>query len=206
MNLPRIHAVTDSRVLALADFLDLARRIATLGDRVAIHLRDRTASGRVLSDQGVALRATIAGTGTPLIVNARPDIAAVLGAEGVQLGADDLAVDDARRVLPGRWVGRSIHSVGEAHDAARNRADYVIAGTTYPSASHEAHDPKGAAFISEVVSAGLPVLAIGGVTPARAAEIHASGAYGIAAIGSIWDASDPAHAIARMLDPWEATG
>ena len=68
-------------------FLDVARRIATQGARVAIHLRDRTASGRALADHAVALRDTLAGTGTALIVNARPDIAAAVAAQGVQLGA-----------------------------------------------------------------------------------------------------------------------
>ena len=204
MTLPRVHAVTDARVLALPGFLDVARRIATLGSRVAIHLRDRTASGRALADQGVALHGALSGTGTMLIINARPDIAAALGADGVQLGHGDLSVGDARRVLPARWVGRSVHSVVEAHGAARDRADYVLAGTTYPSASHEGHAAQGTAFVAEVVSAGLPVLAIGGVVPERAEEIHETGAYGIAAIRSIWDAGDPVQAIIRMLAPWEA--
>lgn len=204
MNLPRMHAITDARVLALPGFLEAARRLATLGARVAIHLRDRTASGRALADQAVALRDTLAGTGTALIVNARPDIAAAVVAQGVQLGEGDLAVADARRVFPRSWVGRSVHGVDEARAAAREGADYLIAGTTYPSASHAGQAPRGIGFISEIVAVGPPVIAIGGVTPERADEVHAAGAHGVAAIRGIWGASDPAQAVIRMLEPWEA--
>ncbi|MBP2648677.1 MAG: thiamine-phosphate pyrophosphorylase [Gemmatimonadetes bacterium] len=204
MNLPRVHAITDARVLAFPGFLEAARRLATLGARVAIHLRDRTASGRALADQAVALRDTLAGTGTALILNARPDIAAAVAAQGVQLGEGDLSVADARRVFPRTWVGRSVHGVDEARAAAREGADYLIAGTTYPSASHAGQAPRGTGFISEIVAVGPPVLAIGGVTPERADEVHATGAHGVAAIRGIWGASDPAQAVARMLEPWEA--
>ena len=205
MTLPRVHAVTDAGVLALPGFLDVARRIATQGARVAIHLRDRTASGRALAEHAVALHDTLAGTGAALIINARPDLAAAVAAQGVQLGQGDLAVADARHVFPDCWVGCSVHSVDEARAAAREGADYVIAGTTYASASHAGHAPRGTGFIGEVVATGPRVIAIGGVTPERAAAVHATGAYGVAAIRGIWAASDPAHAVALMLAPWEAS-
>ena len=204
MNLPRVHAVTDTQVLSLPGFLDLARRIATLGARVAIHLRDRTASGRAFADHAVALRDALGGTGTPLIINARPDVAEAVGAEGVQLGMGDLGVVDARRVHSRGWVGRSVHSVDEARAAAADGADYVIAGATYATLSHAGQDARGTGFISAVAGAGAPVLAIGGVTAERATELHAAGAYGIAAIRAIWGASDPARAVTQMLEPWEA--
>ena len=181
-----------------------ARRIATLGARVAIHLRDRTTTGRALADHAVALRDALAGTGTPLIVNARPDVAAAISAEGVQLGGGDLSVADARRVHARGWIGRSVHSVDEARSAAADGADYVIAGTTYSTPSHANEGARGTGFIADIATAGLPVLAIGGVTVERAPELHAAGAYGIAAIRAIWGASDPAHAVTQMLEPWEA--
>lgn len=204
MKLPRVHAITDAQVLALPGFLEAARRIATLGARVAIHLRDRAASGRGLADHAVALRDALAGTGTPLIINARPDVAEAVDAQGVQLGGGDLSIVDARRVYARGWVGRSVHSVDEARSAATDGADYVIAGTTYATPSHAGQEARGAAFISDAAAAGTPVLAIGGVTVQHASELKAAGAYGIAAIRAIWGASDPAHAVAQMLEPWEA--
>jgi thiamine-phosphate diphosphorylase len=204
VNLPRVHAVTDATVLQRSDFLQVARRIATMGPQVAIQLRDRSATGRALADHAVALHDALAGTGTVLVINARPDIAAAIGAEGVQLGGGDLEVDDARRVLPRGWVGRSVHNVDEARRAAGDSVDYLIAGTTYASASHEGHEGQGPEFIAGIVAAGPPVLAIGGVTVERAREVHAAGAHGVAAIRAIWDASDPVRAVAQMLEPWEA--
>ncbi len=204
MTLPRVHAVTDAQVLALPGFLDAAQRLATLGARVAIHLRDRTATGRVLADHAVALRDALAGTGTPLIVNARPDLAAAISAQGVQLGSGDLTIADARRVHAQGWIGRSVHSVDEARSAAGDGADYVVAGTTYATPSHASETARGTAFIADIAAAGAPVLAIGGVTIERAPELQAAGAYGIAAIRAIWGASDPAHAVTQMLEPWEA--
>jgi thiamine-phosphate diphosphorylase len=203
VNLPRVHAVTNADVLAEPGFLDRARRVASLGNQVAIHLRDRTASGRALSDHAVELRDALEGTETTLIVNARPDIATAVAAAGVQLGAGDLGVADARRVFPRGWVGRSVHSMDEARAAADDGADFVLAGTTYPSASHPGAAAKGTAFIASLVAAGAPVIAIGGITPARASEVHATGAWGIAAIRSVWGAADPADAIREMLAPWE---
>ena len=203
MILPRVHAVTDARVLAEPRFLERARRVASLGARVAIHLRDRTATGRELSDHATSLRAVLGDSGAVLIVNARPDIAASIAADGVQLGEGDLRVADARRIMSRGWVGRSVHTLDEARTAAQEGADFLLAGTTYPSASHPGVMAQGTPFISAVASGGMPVIAIGGVTPGRAREVHAAGAWGVAAIRSIWDADDPAEAVRQMLEPWE---
>ena len=62
---------------------------------------------------------------------------------------------------------------------------------------------KGPEFIRGLASVGTPVIAIGGVTPERAGEVQAAGAWGIAAIRSIWGASDPARAALTMLERWE---
>ncbi len=201
MTLPRVHAVTDARVLALPGFLDLARHVATLGQRVAIHLRDRTASGRSLADHAVTLCRALAGTGTALIINARPDIAAAVEARGVQLGAGDITVTDARQMFGG-WVGRSVHSVDAAREATQDGADYLIGGTTYASASHAGDAPQGPAFIGTLASVSPRIIAIGGITAANASAVHAAGAYGVAAISGIWDASDPVGAVTAMLAPW----
>ena len=198
-----MHAITDAGVLAHPEFLDRARRIATLGARVAIHLRDRTATGRALSDHAAALRDALGGTGTALIVNARPDIAAAIAADGVQLGQGDLGVADARHVLPQGWIGRSVHHIEEARGAAREGADFLLAGMIYPSASHPGIAAQGAVFIGTLASVGTPVIAIGGLTPERAGEVRAAGAWGVAAIRSIWGAKDPAHTAMLMLQAWE---
>jgi thiamine-phosphate diphosphorylase len=200
--LPRLHAITDAHVLG-PDFLAVSRRLSELGPRIAIHLRDRTATGRRLAELASALAAVLAGSGTGLIVNARPDIAAAVEAQGVQLGTGDLSVADARTLLPEGWIGRSVHGAGEGLAAIREGADYLVAGTIFASASHAGVEPAGTSLLSDLVAAGIPVIAIGGITPERAGLVHATGAHGVAAIRGIWDAADPLEAARQMLAPWD---
>ncbi len=176
-----------------------------LGAGVAIHLRDRSAGGRLLSDLAFALRDAMADTGAALIINARPDIARAVGAAGVQLGSGDLAVPDARRVFAGGWIGCSVHNLTEARAATDDHADFLIAGMIFQSATHPARQARGLDFVSEAGLFGSPVIAIGGVTLDRVAGLRDAGAHGVAVISAIWDAPDPAIAAGQMLQAWDAT-
>lgn len=80
-----------------------------------------------------------------------------------------------------------------------NGADALIAGMIWSSATHPDRDARGTDFLGEVVSLGKPVYAIGGVTPARAIEARAAGAWGVAAISSIWDAKNPYRAANALV-------
>ena len=124
------------------------------------------------------------GTATRVVVNDRLDVALACGADGVHLRGDSFAVADARRLAPeGFLVGRSVHTPEEA--VAGGGADYLIAGTVFPSASK----PTGRAFLNVsglraiVAAVQVPVLAIGGITEAGAGRVAAAGAAGVAAIG-----------------------
>lgn len=124
------------------------------------------------------------GTTTRVVVNDRLDVALACGADGVHLRSDSIPAVDARRMAPSSFlVGRSVHTVREAIDAGA--VDYLIAGTVFSTASKPAgHQPIGLEGLRAIVAAACaPVLAIGGVTTARLADIAASGAGGAAAIG-----------------------
>lgn len=201
--LPRLHAITDSVILALEDFPVRAAAIASAGPAVALHARDRSATAPAL----VAVARRMMALATPpeaaVIVNARPDIAVVLGAQGVQLGIDDLSPADVRGFAPawGGWIGRSVHSLSEAAEARAQGADYLIVGSIYPTPSHPGAG-AGPALVSEIASLGLPVIAIGGITIERAAEVREAGAYGVAVISAVWRAPDSAAATMALLAPW----
>jgi len=193
---PRLHAVTDDRVLALPDVLDRARALA-LGPDVAIHLRGAL-SGRPLLALADALRALTAAAGALLIVNDRLDVARLCRADGLHLPARGLPV--ARVAAhPDRphLVGRSTHAAADARAALAAGADYVFLGNVWPTASHPDRPPLGPAAIGVVSSAR--VIAIGGITADRAAEARAAGAGGVAAIRALWDAPDPAAAARNLL-------
>jgi thiamine-phosphate diphosphorylase len=140
-----------------------------------------------------------------VFVNARPDIAAALGAHGIQLGPTDLApaeVSAAFGAVWRGWVGASVHSAREAQEGAASGADYLMVGNVYESPSHPGRPPAGLGLVTEAAATGLPVIAIGGITPERAREVRQAGGYGVAAISAAWRADDPASAALALLAPW----
>ena len=200
--LPRLHAVTDAAVLALDDLGVRAAAIAAAGSGVALHARDRSAGGARLAAVAQRLLRLARPPEAAVFVNARPDVAGAVGAHGVQLGAGDLTPGEARASFPRGWVGCSVHSVREASAAAEAGADYLLVGTIFPSPSHPDRPAAGTGLIRETIRFGLPVIAIGGIDAARAAEARAAGAYGVAAIGGLWHMGDPAAAVLGLLAPW----
>lgn len=199
--LPRLHAITDERIARRPDLPDVARRLAAEGgERLAFHARGRGLSG--LEHFELATRLSVYRP-TRLFVNDRLDVALATGATGVQLTQGSLAPGDARRLNAGWWIGQSVHDWDEAATARAAGADYLLVGPVYPTATHPDAEPLGVARLQPIVSLGLPVIAIGGVTPERAVELRRAGAFGVAAIRALWDAADPADATRRLLEPWE---
>lgn len=129
-------------------------------------------------------RALVASVSVPVIISSRCDLALASDAAGVNLPESDISVADARAVLGPRLVGRSVHSISGAQQAEQEGADFVIFGPVWASASHPGAPATGLARLEDVARAvRIPVLAIGGVSEERIAEVHAAGAAGYAAIG-----------------------
>jgi thiamine-phosphate diphosphorylase len=200
--LPRLHAFTDRELLAHSEFGIRAAAIAAGGSAVALHVRARGESAAVLTRATVRLLALARPPEASVFVNGRCDLAAALGAQGVQLRVDDLTPADARRVLPHGWIGSSVHNADEAAAAVREGADFLVVGNIYQTESHPGRPAGGLGLLHEAVAQGKPVIAIGGITPARAAEVKAAGAYGVAAIRALWHVPDPAAATLALLEPW----
>jgi thiamine-phosphate pyrophosphorylase len=200
--LPRLHAVTDATVLEAPDFAVRAAAIAAAGSAVALHARDRSAGGARLARVALRLLALARAPEAAVFVNARPDVAAAAGAQGVQLADSDLLPRDARLVFRSGWIGRSVHSPVEATRAVEEGADFLMVGTVYPSDSHPGRPGAGLELVREAVRLGVPVIAIGGIDASRAMEIAEAGAYGAASIGALWRAPDSAAAALALLEPW----
>jgi thiamine-phosphate diphosphorylase len=203
--IPLLHAVTDDAVVARAGFVERAEEVlAAGGARVALHLRAHAASGRALYELAVRLGARARETGSLVLVNDRVDVALAAGAHGVQLGRRSLSVADARRLAGGMRIGASVHDAGEGREAVEAGADFLVAGAVYPTATHPDRPGGGLGLIESVAALGLPVVAIGGVTPERAGELRRAGAMGMAAIRGVWDAPSPAGAVQRYIDAWQS--
>jgi len=195
--LPRLHAVTDERIARRADLDQVAAELAAGGGAdLAFHARGRMLSG--LEHYDLAVRLSVYPS-TRLVVNDRLDIALASGAHGVQLGHGGLPVEAARRLAPEWWIGRSVHGLDEAEAARAEGADYLLVGPVFPTPTHPDRRPIGLDALRAIGALGVPVVAIGGVTPERVREVRNAGAHGVAAIRALWDATEPAAAARRML-------
>jgi thiamine-phosphate pyrophosphorylase len=168
---------------------------AVAGGVDAVYLRDVDLP---LAELGELVRDLQEGIdeATVLLINGEPD-AAALGT-GLHLRQRDMDPGLARaRLGPAALIGRSVHSVEEA--AAAHGADYVLAGHVYPTPSKPGRTPLGLAGLAEIVAAApCPVIAIGGITAERVAEVIRTGAAGVAVIGAIAAAADPRAAAATL--------
>lgn len=204
--IPRLHLVTNDAVLRRHDFTAIATELLlVLQRRAALHIRARELAAATIFRIVSELRMRADTVGTLLVVNDRVDIALAAKASGIQLGIDSLPIATARALVgPGKLIGYSAHGAEEAATAQREGADFIFAGSIYPTASHPGVVPGGSGLLEKCVAAcAIPVLAIGGVQPERVPEVQRTGAYGIAVIGAVWDAPDPVQAgeqLAKLLD------
>ncbi|HYS05190.1 MAG TPA: thiamine phosphate synthase [Candidatus Dormibacteraeota bacterium] len=137
----------------------------------------------------------------PVVVNDRLDVALAAKAAGVHLPADGLPIEKVRRAAGKRWViGRSVHSLAEARQAQKEGADYLIFGPVFETPGKAAFGPpQGPDLLRKVVEGvRVPVWAIGGITPGRAAELRGLAIAGVAAISCIAGAPDPAAAVGLL--------
>ena len=206
--LPRLHLVTDDAVLANDDFTGVAEAVL---DRcrgiAALHVRGPATGGARLHAIAARMQAAALSTGAALFVNDRIDIAMAVRAHGVQLGSRSLSVRDARALLgASALIGSSVHGATEAVEAEREGADFVVLGTIFESASHGGRPGAGIALIRDTAQrAALPIVAIGGITPARVTEVAGAGAHGVAILGGVWHAADPLAAVDEYADRvWRA--
>ena len=175
--------VTDSRRLTVAGGLVAQARAAVAAGIDLIQVRERHLETRALAALVASLLEVTRGSATRLVVNDRLDVSLACGADGVHLRADSMTAEAARSLAPpGFLIGRSVHSAAEARAAVE--ADYLVAGTVFPTASKPHAIGLGVDGLRAIVSASpIPVLAIGGVTIDRVPAIASTGAAGIAAIG-----------------------
>lgn len=184
-------------------FSRLVTDLVAAGVRM-LQIRDKVLSDTALVDRvGAAL--AIARTASPgssplVIVNDRVRVAAEAGADGVHLGATDMPLEEARRLLgDDRIIGRTAHDIDEARRAIADGADYLGAGPCFPSTTKTfvTHAPR--AFLAEVALLPVPVFAIGGITVERLDELRALGIQRVAVAAAITSARAPADAARDFL-------
>ena len=192
---PFLCLVTDGRFWQ-PDPGELERKVdlALRGGVDLVHLREKGLAGGPLLELARRLRRVTEGRAL-LFVNERVDVAAVCGADGVQLGENGLSVEAARRVAgEGLLVGRSVHSPDGAVSAEEDGADLLLVGSIFPTDSHGGGS-AGPGLLAEVAArVTIPFAGIGGIEAGNVGEVMESGAAGAAVISAILGAEDPCRA------------
>jgi thiamine-phosphate pyrophosphorylase len=202
--LPRLHVITDTRRLeAQPDPLAVVETALIAGARLVQVRPEDHYTDREAFDLATAIAALCGQYGAACLVNDRVHLALAVGADGVHLGADDLPIDAARRILPAASIiGGTARDPESARAARRAGATYLgvgpVWGTTTKAGLPQPIGLEGLAAVCEAVD--LPVIAIGGITAERAALCREAGAHGVAVVGAISTAADPREATAELLE------
>ena len=176
------------------------------GGAAVVQLRLKNAASGDLFRLAVSAGELCRARGALLLVNDRPDVARAAGADGVHLGQEDLPPAAAREILGAEAIiGVSTHSDAEIDAAIKAGADYVGFGPIFATRSKGASPlppPHGIAGLRHAVERArpLPVVAIGGITRARAGEVEQAGAACAAAIAELCNAPDPAAKAREMAE------
>lgn len=193
----RLHCLVSDR-----DDLSLLPRLAAAGVD-GFQVRAKSLGTRDLVALTRAVLGHVGAHHAAVLVDDRLDVALAAGAHGVHLGADDLAVDDARRiadgVAPGLVIGATCRSRRDVEDAAARGADYAGFGPVFATTSKPGLPaPLGLASLTAAQGV-LPLVAIGGVSAESAGPARAAGAHGVAVIGAIWRQRDPVRAAKELV-------
>lgn len=180
--------------MTAASIPQLALRLAQVGVRL-MQIRDKSAgAGKLLAETKEVLE-VLSSHSVRLIVNDRPDVAALSGASGVHVGQEDLPVEEARKLCgPPSWVGVSTHNLAQFTEAVGTSADYIAVGPIFPTTTKDNPDPVvGIDFIRAARRlTQKPIVAIGGITLDSVQEVYRAGANSVAVIRDLLCAEDPA--------------
>ena len=211
LTLTAMHAY---RSLGDARLMVLVGGLPTLGDLTwivgealsggadVIQLREKGVPDRELLLRAREVRILTAQANARFILNDRPDLARLAGADGVHLGQEDVTVRDARRIVgPNLIIGVSTHNRDQLDAAIVSGASYLGVGPVFPSITKEFSEPElaGLAFVQAVSeSTNLPYFAIGGITEENLPRVLDAGATRIAVSAAVVKADRPRRATARL--------
>jgi len=199
--LPPLYVILDAALLP-SDPMEFVKRLLGAGARL-FQYRNKAAPAREVLQAAHALNVTVLQEGGSFLVNDRPDIARLVGANGVHVGQDDLDVAAARAIVDSEAVvGISTHNLEQFKAATDTDADYIAVGPVFETRSKVKPDPiVGLELIRQARKlTNKPIVAIGGITLERAAEVLAAGADSLAVISDILAAKNPAARVRQYLE------
>lgn len=203
--MPRLYVILDAGLMT-GSIEDTAEKLIEAGV-LALQYRNKKGYAREALECARKLAGIVRPRGASFFVNDRPDIAYLAGASGVHVGQDDLTVEQARSVIGiEKWIGVSTHNEAQFRAAVETSADYIAVGPVFGTTTKENPDPViGPEFIQQVRAlTRKPIVAIGGITLERAAEVIEAGADSVAVISDILRAQDPPQRAQQFIRRLEA--
>src|SRR3984957_11878628 len=195
----RLNAIIDPERAGGHDLLNLTRAVAA-GGATLVQLRDKKSDTRAMIEKARAIKAILTRLNVAFVVNDRVDVALAAGADGVHIGPEDMAPEDARRLLGGdAIIGVSIKTVAAAEALAVDLIDYAGVGGVYATLSKEQKTPPigidGFARVAGILrgrAPALPIVGIAGIDAGNAGSVIGVGADGVAVISVLSGPRDAA--------------
>lgn len=195
-----LYLVTDRSLAAGRSLTDIVRQ-AVRGGVTMVQLREKDCSTQEFIEQAIALKKVLQGTGVPLIINDRVDVALAVDADGVHIGQSDMPYKDVRRLMgENKIIGLSVESLEDIKIANRLDVDYVGISPIFatPTKQDTAH-PFGLDGAREAVNKSKhPAVAIGGIHANNIDAVRSTGIAGVAVVSEIISAKDPYQAARAM--------
>lgn len=197
----RLYGILDLGYVAEGDALAVTTALLEGGVDL-LQLRAKNQSLETIRRIGAAMLPLCRAAGVPMILNDHPHLAAELDTDGVHIGQDDGTLADARAMVgPGKIIGRSTHSLGQARAAYEEGFDYIGFGPLFPTPTKQGRPGIGLeniALMEQEVGAYIPAFCIGGIVPETLPDVLAAGARRIVVVSAILQSSDVCAATRRF--------
>ncbi|WP_231597439.1 thiamine phosphate synthase [Bacillus sp. SA1-12] len=190
-----IHVITDGK----QSVKELTKQLLRFHEKADyIHIREKAKTASELMEI-VSILITGGVPQKKIVINDRIDAALLNGLSNVHLPGHSFAIEKVRELSSSLRIGRSVHSLQEAREAAKAGADYLLFGHVFTTNSKANLAPRGVNLLAEICQCvDIPVIAIGGMTPETIQELSGIKLGGVAVMSYVMSSSEPRIALQKM--------
>ena len=195
----KLYFITDSTLYERDEFLRRVEEVLKAGVSL-IQLREKNKTTREYIEMATAVHDLTKKYNVPLIIDDRVDVMLAVDAEGVHLGAEDMPLDMARKLIgPDKILGATTKTVEAARAAYENGADYLGVGAIFPTTTKVKTILTSTDTLSKICkNVPIPVFAIGGLNPSNLDVLNEIDIEGVCVVSAIMKADSPYNATLEM--------
>jgi len=195
-----LYLVTDRTLCGTKSLEDVVLR-AVQGGVAYVQLREKDITTRLFVEEAAAIKKLLQSYKTPLIINDRVDVALAAGADGVHIGQEDMPYALARQMMGSQAIiGLSVETWQDVEESEKLDVDYI--GVSPVFATPTKTDTKGAWGLDGLAKIKAvsrhPIVAIGGINEANAADVIKAGTDCLAVVSAICAADNPEAVVKRL--------